>query len=215
MPASPPTHVARQTAASMAVVDSPFGPIHVAADDRAVVAVELRTTPEAFSAAVARRLRGPVSTMAGASGPRRRLLDRIADELAAYFGGSATPFTVPLALRGSSGWDQRVLEAVRRIPYGRVSSYGRIATIIGARGAARAVGGAVGRNPLGLVIPCHRVIAGDGSLGGYGGSWSSDQSELLDLKRSLLALEGVTIPAQDLLGRWPLPVGDEQERPVH
>lgn len=200
MPASPPIQVARETAASMAVVDSPFGPIHVAADDRALVAVELRTTPEAFSAAIARRLRGQVSTMAGASRRRRRLLDRVADELAAYFGGSAAPFTVPAALRGSSSWDRAVLEAVGRIPYGRVSSYGRIATIIGARGAARAVGGAVGRNPLGLVIPCHRVIAGDGSLGGYGGSWSGDRSELLDLKRSLLALEGVTVPVGDFGG---------------
>lgn len=200
MLANPAIQLARETAASMAIVESPFGPIHVAADDRAVVSVELRTTPEAFRDAVARRLGGPVSTMADASGRRRRLLDRIADELGAYFDGRATRFTVPLALRGSSDWDQRVLEAVRRIPYGRVSSYGRIASAVGARGAARAVGGAVGRNPLGLVIPCHRVIAGDGSLGGYGGSWSGDRGELLELKRTLLALEGVLVPVRDLDG---------------
>ena len=203
MPATPAIHVTRDSAASMAAVDSPFGPIHVAADDRAVVRVELWTTPEVFSDAVARRFGGPVSTMADASARRRGLLDRIADELAAYFEGSATPFTVPLALRGSSEWDQRVLEAVRRVPYGRVSSYGRIATIIGARGAARAVGGAVGRNPIALVIPCHRVIAGDGSLGGYGGSWSGDRGELLDLKRTLLALEGVLVPVGDLTAGVP------------
>lgn len=65
--------------------------------------------------------------------------------------------------------------------------------MIGKAGAARAVGGAVGRNPLGLVIPCHRVIAGDGGLGGYGGGWWGGRATGLQLKRELLAREGVTV----------------------
>jgi methylated-DNA-[protein]-cysteine S-methyltransferase len=67
--------------------------------------------------------------------------------------------------------------------------------MIGTPGAARAVGGAVGRNPVGLAIPCHRVIAGDGTLGGYGGGWWGGRAAGLELKRELLAREGVEIPA--------------------
>ena len=76
-----------------------------------------------------------------------------------------------------------------------MTSYGRLARAIGRPGAARAVGGSVGRNPIGLVIPCHRVIAGDGSIGGYGGSWFGDRDALLAVKRELLSLEGVHLSA--------------------
>jgi O-6-methylguanine DNA methyltransferase len=79
-----------------------------------------------------------------------------------------------------------------------VTSYGRLAGAIGRRGAARAVGGAVGRNPIGLAIPCHRVIAGDGTIGGYGGDLFGSRDELLDIKRELLSLEGVTLPSRFL-----------------
>jgi len=65
--------------------------------------------------------------------------------------------------------------------------------MIGRAGAARAVGGAVGRNPVGLVVPCHRVIAGDGTLGGYGGGWWGGRQAGLELKRELLAREGVHV----------------------
>ncbi len=67
-------------------------------------------------------------------------------------------------------------------------------------GAARASGGAVGRNPIGLAIPCHRVIAGDGSIGGYGGDWYGGRQRLLEIKRDLLEREGVTIPATEFVG---------------
>jgi O-6-methylguanine DNA methyltransferase len=90
-----------------------------------------------------------------------------------------------------------VLEAVRRVPLGQVTSYGRLARAIGRPGAARAVGGALGRNPIGLAIPCHRVIAGDGSLGGYGGDRWGSREDLLALKRALLEHEGVTLPARN------------------
>jgi methylated-DNA-[protein]-cysteine S-methyltransferase len=86
-----------------------------------------------------------------------------------------------------------VLEAVRRVPRGFTASYGEIARAIGRPGAARAVGGAVGRNPVSLAIPCHRVIAGDGTLGGYGGGWWGSREERLALKRDLLGREGITV----------------------
>ena len=107
---------------------------------------------------------------------------------------------VPIDLRTRSDWDRRVLEGVRQIPFGAVTSYGRLARLIGSPGAARAVGGAVGRNPIGLIIPCHRVIAGDGGIGGYGGEWWGSREEHLAVKRELLGLEGTDIPAHALLG---------------
>jgi methylated-DNA-[protein]-cysteine S-methyltransferase len=67
--------------------------------------------------------------------------------------------------------------------------------MIGRRGAARAAGGAVGRNPIALLVPCHRVIAGDGSLGGYGGDWYGTREQSLAIKRELLEREGVALPA--------------------
>ena len=100
---------------------------------------------------------------------------------------------MPVVLEGVREWDRRVLEGVRTIPRGGTASYGEVARRIGSPGAARAVGGAVGRNPVGLLVPCHRVIAGDGTLGGYGGSWFGSREELLALKRALLAIEGVSV----------------------
>jgi len=85
-----------------------------------------------------------------------------------------------------------VLLEVSRLGWGETASYGEIARRIGAPRAARAVGGAVGRNPIGLLIPCHRVIASDGSLGGYGGDAWGSHEERLAIKRDLLLREGVT-----------------------
>jgi O-6-methylguanine DNA methyltransferase len=83
------------------------------------------------------------------------------------------------------------------------ASYGEVARMVGAPGAARAVGGAVGRCPIGLAIPCHRVIAADGTLGGYGrGSWGGRDAGLA-LKRELLAREGVEVGAAGLAGKRP------------
>jgi methylated-DNA-[protein]-cysteine S-methyltransferase len=90
-------------------------------------------------------------------------------------------------------WDRRVLLAVRQLAYGETASYGSIARRIGAPRAARAVGGAMGRNPLTLIVPCHRVIAADGTLGGYGGDGPFEQHDSLARKRELLLREGVTV----------------------
>ena len=104
------------------------------------------------------------------------------------------PGELALDWRGVSGWDRRVLEGARTLRRGEVTSYGRLARRIGAPGAARAVGAALGRNPYWLLIPCHRVVAGDGSIGGYGGG-----PDALEVKRDLLALEGVSVPVVELM----------------
>ena len=116
-------------------------------------------------------------------------------------GGADALARVPIDIEDRPAWDRAVLEAVRAIPRGTVRSYGEIARAIGRPGAARAVGGAVGRNPVGLLVPCHRVVAGDGTLGGYGGGWWGEGERLLDLKAELLAHEGIVLPRSPSRGR--------------
>jgi O-6-methylguanine DNA methyltransferase len=173
----------------IAVVEAPWGPIHLAADADGLVALEVLTTSEAFAGSVRRRL-GEAPERSVGPAVARRLTSAVVAVEAQLAGEPDAVAALPYALRGLSAWDHLVLDAVRRIRWGEVASYGGVARAIGRPGAARAVGGAVGRNPIGLIIPCHRVIAGDGSLGGYGGSWFGDRDALLAIKRRLLALEG-------------------------
>ena len=104
----------------------------------------------------------------------------VIDELRAYFEGHPIAFDVPLRLRGTE-FELRVWRALQDIPYGATASYGEVAREIGEPSAARAVGLANGRNPIAVIVPCHRVIGADGSLTGYGGG--------LERKRLLLELE--------------------------
>jgi methylated-DNA-[protein]-cysteine S-methyltransferase len=166
----------------------------VAASDDAIVALELHTETARFVGGLEARLRAAVEPTPS-RGPRRDLLDRAATELGAYLRGERRTFDLSLDLGGQREWDRAVLGGVSDIPWGHVTSYGRLARRIGRTGAARAVGGAVGRNPIGLLIPCHRVIAGDGTLGGYGGDWWGTRDAMLAVKRTLLELEGVELPA--------------------
>src|SRR5579862_9001002 len=106
-------------------------------------------------------------------------------QLSEYFAGERREFSVPLALRGSE-WERRVWDQLLAIPYGSTRSYGEIARALGEPGAARAVGLANGRNPVAVIVPCHRVIGADGSLTGYGGG--------LERKRLLLDLEAGVLP---------------------
>ena len=177
----------------LAVLDSPLGPVHVAANADGIHGLELRTTPEAFAASVAGRTGRPTQPIAEADAATRAMVHRLEVELAEHLAGTREAFDLPVVLEGVGDWDRRVLDGVRTIPRGATAGYGEVARRIGSPGAARAVGGAVGRNPVGLLIPCHRVIAGDGTLGGYGGSWFGSREELLALKRALLALEGVAV----------------------
>ena len=109
--------------------------------------------------------------------------EQAASELQEYFAGKRTEFTVA-ALPYGSAFQQRVWSALSRVPYGRVVTYGALAAAIGQPTACRAVASAVGKNPLLILIPCHRVVAAAG-LGGF--------SAGLEAKRTLLALEGVQI----------------------
>ncbi len=178
------------------VLATPVGPLHAAANDVGIIALELRTTDEAFAASVAVRTRRPLVPAAdpAASPAGRAHLVALEREVGEHLAGVREAFDLPLVLEGVSDWDRRVFEGVRTIPRGSTASYGEVARRIGKPGAARAVGGAVGRNPIGLLIPCHRVVAGDGTLGGYGGSWFGSREELLGLKERLLEIEGVTPP---------------------
>jgi methylated-DNA-[protein]-cysteine S-methyltransferase len=116
----------------------------------------------------------------GGRGPETTLERQAAAELEEYLAGRRMEFTVPLGPEGTA-FDHRVWDAVAAIPYGETATYGEIARAIGNPNGARAVGTANGRNPIPIIIPCHRVIAAGGELGGYGGG--------LPLKRRLLDLE--------------------------
>ena len=173
-------------------IEAPWGPIHVATTAEAVVGLAVHAPPEPFVADVARRTGRSVE---------RRGHDAVSDQavaaVEAFLGGDGSGLALlPLDPVNASSWDRNVFGGVRTLAWGEVTSYGRLATLIGRRGAARAVGGAVGRNPIGLAIPCHRVIAGDGSIGGYGGDWFGSRDTMLAIKRELLAREGLTLPAR-------------------
>lgn len=112
------------------------------------------------------------------------LLREARRQLAAYFAGTLREFDLPLRPEGTP-FRRQVWDELRNIPYGQVISYGELARRVGRPGAARAVGGANHHNPISILIPCHRVIAANGTLCGYGGG--------LELKRALLELEGVTL----------------------
>ncbi len=114
------------------------------------------------------------------------ILDAMAERLARYLSGEAITFPLEeLALERCGPFQTLVLRAEHAIPRGRLSTYGRIAAHIGHPRAARAVGSALGSNPFPVLIPCHRAVRSDGSLGGYAGG--------LEMKRILLALEGVPL----------------------
>jgi methylated-DNA-[protein]-cysteine S-methyltransferase len=109
----------------------------------------------------------------------------VSRQLSAYFGGELTEFQLTLQPHGTP-FQQLVWDALRKIPYGVTTSYGKLAADLGDPRATRAVGLANGRNPIPIIIPCHRVIGADGSLTGYGGG--------MHRKHWLLALEGRALP---------------------
>lgn len=117
----------------------------------------------------------------GARGRRDDALPEVREQLDAYFAGELRSFAVPVVLRGTD-FQRSVWDVLRTIPYGETLSYGEVTRRLG-RGPeeARAVGAAIGRTPVPIIVPCHRVVGADGSLTGYGGG--------LDRKRALLELE--------------------------
>lgn len=119
------------------------------------------------------------------------LLAQARDELVAYFDGRLRTFTLPLAPNGTD-FQRRVWQALRAIPFGTTISYAALARRVNSSAAVRAVGAANGRNPIPIIVPCHRVIGSDGSLTGFGGG--------LDRKRWLLRHEGALQGEQAELG---------------
>ncbi len=155
---------------------SPVGALRLVADDGALVSVDFEPfTPHADGRPLGERDDG------------HPVLAEAVRQLTAYFAGERTAFDLPLAAAGTA-YQQRVWEALRDIGYGETVSYAEVARRIGQSAAAsRAVGLANGRNPLPIVVPCHRVIGADGSLTGYAGGTDRKQ-RLLDLERGILPL---------------------------
>jgi O-6-methylguanine DNA methyltransferase len=179
----------------IAAVEAPWGLIRLAADDEAVVALDVLSSEASFGAACLKRFGAWPRPAAETSAAVRRRLAEAVDAVAAMVGGQpAASAGIPIAIHGATHWDRLVLAGVRQLAWGETIGYGALAERIGRRGAARAVGAAVGRNPIGLLIPCHRVIAGDGTLVGYGGGWFGEREALLEIKVALLAREGCHPP---------------------
>ena len=151
------------------VMQSPIGPLTIVATNGALVAVLMDG-----------HHRSPVPESAWGE----RVDDALPDatlQLEEYFAGKRQAFDLPLAPSGTE-FQRRVWAALAEIPYGETRSYGQIATAIGQPGASRAVGMANGRNPVSIVVPCHRVVGASGSLTGYAGGPERKQF-LLDLER--------------------------------
>ena len=148
-------------------LETPIGPLTISATKKAVTAIRFGTqVPE-----------GSTPCTGAEATP---LLRKVAEEIGDYFAGSRRKFTLPLAPEGTP-FQQKVWEALRTIPYGETRTYKQIAIQIGHNQSFRAVGMASNRNPIAIVVPCHRVIGYDGKLTGYAGG--------LDIKGRLLELE--------------------------
>jgi methylated-DNA-[protein]-cysteine S-methyltransferase len=161
-------------------VDSPFGPMAAAIGPRGLVRLAYPEQElESVSEELVRRLSARIVQ-------RPRRLDLLRAELDAYFAGRLRRFATrpDWALLGP--FARRVLEATAAIPYGGFLSYGEVAAEAGSPRGARAAGNALGSNPIALVVPCHRVLASGGAIGGYGGG--------IARKRHLLELEGTLAP---------------------
>ncbi len=147
------------------MVDSPVGRILLTGDDRALAGLYLLDAGERSASVRPEWMR------------REGLFPAAADQLAEYFAGSRTVFDLPLAPRGTP-FQLAVWTELTQIPYGSTVSYGAVAAALGKSPvASRAVGLANGRNPISIIVPCHRVIGADGSLTGYG--WGVDRKEWL------------------------------------
>ncbi|MCI3238576.1 methylated-DNA--[protein]-cysteine S-methyltransferase [Streptomyces sp. 7R016] len=150
------------------VIDSPYGPLTLVADDGVLSGLYMTE----------QRHRPPQETFGE---PDERPFAEAEEQLTAYFEGELKEFTLELRLNGTP-FQRTVWDQLRRIPYGETRSYGELAAALGKPSASRAVGLANGRNPIGIIVPCHRVVGTDGNLTGYGGG--------LDRKQRLLDFEG-------------------------
>jgi methylated-DNA-[protein]-cysteine S-methyltransferase len=160
------------------IADTPVGPLLVAVTDQGLCRISFDPEPERQTEHLARTFGVRVLRVARAVDPVRQELDE-------YFEGRRREFDFPIDLRGRSEFSRLVLEQLARVPYGEVTTYGSLAARTGRPRAARAVGTIMNRNPIPIVLPCHRVVGSTGSLVGYGGG--------LDRKRQLLDLEDAPV----------------------
>jgi methylated-DNA-[protein]-cysteine S-methyltransferase len=151
-------------------VNSPVGKLKLVASEKGLVAVLWENDPP-----------GRVRLEETQEDPQHKILARAEKELKEYFAGTREAFTVPLDMRGTA-FQKNVWEALLGIPFGETRSYGQLASQLGSPTASRAVGAANGRNPVSIIVPCHRVIGSTGKLTGFAGG--------LDVKETLLTLEG-------------------------
>ncbi|MGW0734541.1 methylated-DNA--[protein]-cysteine S-methyltransferase [Streptomyces sp. NPDC002851] len=149
------------------VIDSPYGPLTLVATDGTLSGLYMTD----------QRHRPPEDTFGS---PDDTPFTEVIAQLERYFAGELREFDLPLHLDGTP-FQRAVWEQLRRIPYGETRSYGELADALGKPNASRAVGLANGKNPIGIIVPCHRVIGANGGLTGYGGG--------LDRKRRLLDFE--------------------------
>ena len=162
---------------SFDVADTQIGPLLLAVTERGLCRISFDPEPDRETETLARTfgvrvLRAP------------RELDSVRRELDEYFEGRRRDFDLPLDLRGREGFSRDILERISKVPYGEVTTYKSLAVEAGNPRAARAVGTIMNRNPIPIVLPCHRVVGSNGSLVGYGGG--------LERKRLLLDLEAGT-----------------------
>ncbi|MEU9784495.1 methylated-DNA--[protein]-cysteine S-methyltransferase [Streptomyces phaeochromogenes] len=150
------------------VIDSPYGPLTLVATDGVLSGLYMTN----------QRHRPPEETFGD---PDDTPFAETIDELRAYFAGELKDFSVQLRLDGTM-FQRSVWEQLRKIPYGETRSYGELADALGNPNASRAVGLANGKNPLGIIVPCHRVVGANGSLTGYGGGLERKR-QLLDFER--------------------------------
>ena len=156
-------------------LETPIGPVFVAISNSGLFDVAFGVTNQV-------RYVARLGTRVERALPDQRAVSGVLDQLDSYFSGNITRFSIPLDLRVSSDFTYRVLRNASLIPFGQTISYGEMAKLIASPRASRAVGGALGRNPIPIVVPCHRVVAGDGRIGGFTGG--------LTIKKALLRLEG-------------------------
>jgi len=164
-------------AVTRTIVRSPIGPLGLVARDGNLAGIFFGAEPGTFPFQVER-------TWGKAGAQSAAPFAEVKRQLEEYFAGKRLVFKIPLDLDQGTAFQRRVWKALLEIPYGRTLSYKEVAHAIGQPSAVRAVGSANGSNPLPIVVPCHRVVASDGTMGGYGGG--------LHVKKHLLQLESET-----------------------
>lgn len=185
---APTPTLPRRRRAGYARIESPLGPLLVASSETGLCEIDFaeHETEEAFRRRLAARGFDPRPLPEGCDvGEEWATLVDVAAQLREYFGRRRDRFDLPLDLAGVTPFTRSVLEATAGVPFGRLDTYQGIARAIGRPTATRAVGNALGRNPIPVVVPCHRVVRSGGTLGGYTGG--------LEIKRQLLALEGTML----------------------